>query len=127
MEWLRKILSSRSRLHRSTPPTLTVLADSPGCGGDVFAADEVASIVAVPFPQALARTSKADGDKQPVGSEGMHVFVAAGCAPESQSLLEKRVAVAVGASYALYTKTSFNTPMFFAVLPDDVQACSWTD
>ena len=126
MEWLRKILSSRSRLHRSTPPTLTVLADSPGCGGDVLAAGKVASNVAVHFPQALARTFKADGDKQPVGSEGMHVIVAAGCAPESQCLLEKRVEVAMGASYALYTTTSFNTPMF-AVLPDDVQACSWTD
>ena len=37
----------------------------------------------------------------------------------SQSLLGKRVAVAVGSSYAEYTKTSRNNPRF-AVLPDDM-------
>ena len=63
--------------------------------GDVFAASEVASIVTDRFPQSLASTFTADGHKQPVGREGMGVIVAAGCALEAQSLLMKRVAVAL--------------------------------
>merc|ERR1712012_438929 len=55
------------------------------------------------------------------GNEGAGVVVAAGSAPEAQALLGKRVAVTGGSSYAQYTKTSLNNPMF-AVLPDDVSA-----
>ena len=58
-----------SRGHRSTSGTLALLADLPSMVGDVFAAGEVASIVAVPFPQALAITFKHD-DKQLVGGNG---------------------------------------------------------
>jgi NADPH:quinone reductase-like Zn-dependent oxidoreductase len=88
-------------------------------GGDSIVAGEAPSTVAVPFPQALAGMFKADGDTKPVGNEGAGVVVAAGSAPEAQALLGKRVAVTGGSSYAQYTKTSLNNPMF-AVLPDDV-------
>ena len=64
---------------------------------------------------------KADGDTKPVGNEGAGVVVAAGSAPEAQDLLGKRVEVTGFSSYAQYTKTSLNNPMF-AVLPDDVSS-----
>ena len=64
---------------------------------------------------------KADGDSKPVGNEGAGVVVDAGSAPEAQDLLGKRVAVTGGSSYAQYTKTSLNNPMF-AVLLDDVSS-----
>ena len=67
---------------------------------------------AVPFPQALEGMFKADGDTKPLGNEGAGVVVAAGSAPEAQDLLGKRVAVTGGSSYAQYTKTSLNNPMF---------------
>ena len=77
------------------------------------------------FSRAPVSTCKDDGDKQPLGSEGMGVIVAAGYVFEAQSLLKKCVAAPVGASSARYTKTSLNHPVF-PVLPDDVQVCSWT-
>ena len=73
------------------------------------------------FPQALEGMFKAVGDMKPVGNEDAGVVVAAESAPEAQDLLGKRVAVTGGSSYAQYTKTSLNNPMF-AVLLDDVSS-----
>ena len=56
-----------------------------------------------------------------MGNEGAGVVVDAGSAPEAQDLLGERVAVTGGSSYAQYTKTSLNNPMF-AVLLDDVSS-----
>ena len=86
---------------------------------DSIAVGEAAFTVTVPFPQALEGMFKAVGDMKPVGNEDAGVVVAAGSAPEAHDLLGKRVAVTGGSSYAQYTKTSLNNPMF-AVLLDDV-------
>ena len=88
---------------------------------DSIAVGESAFTVTVPFPQALEGMFKAVGDMKPVGNEDAGVVVAAGSAPEAQDLLGKRVAVTGGSSYAQYTKTSLNNPMF-AVLLDDVSS-----
>ena len=88
---------------------------------DSIAVGEAAFTVTVPFPQALEGMFKADGDSKPVGNEGAGVVVHAGSAPEAQDLLGKRVAVTGGSSYAQYTKTSLNNPMF-AVLLEDVSS-----
>ena len=90
-------------------------------GADSIAVGEAAFTVTVPFPQALEGMFKADGDMKLVGNEGAGVVVAAGSAPEAQDHLGKRVAVTGGSSYAQYTKTSLNNPMF-AVLLDDVSS-----
>ena len=86
---------------------------------DSIAVGEAAFTVTVPFPQALEGMFKAVGDMKPVGNEDAGVVVAAESAPEAQDLLGKRVAVTGGSSYAQYTKTSLNNPMF-AVLLEDV-------
>ena len=92
-----------------------------GFVADSIAVGETAFTVTVPFPQAVEGMFKADGDSKPVGNEGAGVVVDAGSAPEAQDLLGKRVAVTGGSSYAQYTKTSLNNPMF-AVLLDDVSS-----
>ena len=85
-------------------------------GADSIAVGEAAFTVTVPFPQALEGMFKVDGDMKPVGNEGAGVAVAAGSAPEAQDLLGKRVAVTGGSSYAQYTKTSLNNPVFAVLL-----------
>jgi len=88
--------------------------------GKVFAGDSP-STVAIPLPEAAHGIFKADGDTRPVGGEGSGIVVAAGASPEAQALIGKRVAIITGSTYAQYTKTSLNNPMF-AVLPDGFTA-----
>jgi NADPH:quinone reductase-like Zn-dependent oxidoreductase len=85
-------------------------------GGENVAAGESPSTVATPLPEAAAGMFKADGATLPVGSEGMGVVVAAGASPEAHALIGKSVALCSGGTYAQYTKTTTDHPMF-AVLP----------
>jgi len=94
-------------------------------GGDAVVGGESPSTVSAPLPEeAMAAVGmSADGATLPVGSEGCGVVVAAGESPEAQALLGKNVALCTGGTYAQYTKTQCDAPMF-TVLPDD---CTGTE